>query len=410
MTPLKATGIIVEYNPYHNGHKYHATKARHSSQADVIIAVMSGNFLQRGEPAFVDKWARAKMALLSGVDIVFELPYAFATAHAPSFAKGAIQLLDAAHCDAFCFGSEDGTIQPFEQSLALIQQSKNEYEHTVKDAVSRGLSYPKALNEAYLKAVHESKKDLVVADLTKPNNILGFHYMQAVQELGSQMEAITIPRIVAGYHDDSIKGNSIASATGIRKTFFETDELEAIDSFYPDATHHELQQWQKMNCSFGSWELFYPLLRFTLLREGPVRIACIADITEGIENLMYRAAANNSTFKGFMNEVKSKRYTWTRIQRMLTHIFTGYTYEMRSKIEAPSYLRLLGMTNKGRIYLNENKKQFKLPLVSKAAAFSDPSLSMDIKASTMYALAIGGGSEHSRIRSDYSTHPIYIQQ
>ena len=409
MTNLKATGVIVEYNPFHNGHKFHVTKAKESTNADVIIAVMSGNFLQRGEPAFVDKWARAKMALLNGVDLVFELPYAFATAHAPSFAKGAIQLLDAAHCSAYCFGSEDGEIQPFENSIHLMKKVGDEYEQTIKQAVKRGLSYPKALNEAYMSTIQSSTGTKSYADLTKPNNILGFHYMQAADNLNSTMQAATIPRVGAQYHDDAVTGNPIASATGIRKTFFETNSLQEIRDFYPIATHQALGNWHSTHQSFGSWESFYPFLRFTILREGPERLSNVADVTEGIENLFYRAASSHNTFVGFMNEVKSKRYTWTRIQRMLTHIFTGFTYNMRHEIESPSYLRLLGMTQTGRLYLNQNKKRFKYPLVSKATAHTDPGLKIDIHAADMYALGIGNGTTQSGLGTDYRNSPIFIQ-
>ncbi len=403
---MKAIGIVVEYNPFHNGHLYHALQAKKTTGADIVIAVMSGNFLQRGEPAFVDKWARTRMALANSVDIVFELPYAFATSKAPTFAKGAIQLLDAAQCSAFCFGSEDGEIEPFERSLQLIQQAGKDYEQTVKEAVGRGLSYPKALNEAYVEAAKSSAIEGTLADLSKPNNILGFHYMESAYAIGSDMIAKTIPRVVAQYHDDAIRGNQIASATGIRKSFFESAELEMVTDFIPDMTHEILHDWNTEQRPFGSWASFYPYLRFTILRDGPERLKTIADVTEGIENLLYRAAKTNETFEGFMNEVKSKRYTWTRLQRMLTHIFTGFTYAMRSKMTTPAYLRLLGMTTKGQLYLNEHKKRLKLPLVSKAAAFSNPSLAMDIHASDIYALGIGNGIATSRIGVDYDTHPI----
>jgi predicted nucleotidyltransferase len=409
VTDLKASGIIVEYNPFHNGHLYHAQQAKKVTGSDIVIAVMSGNFLQRGEPALVDKWARANMALENGVDVVLELPYAFATSNAPSFARGAISLLDAAQCSSFCFGSEDGAVEPFERSLRLIQQAGQGYEQIVKEAVSRGLSYPKALNEAYIMTANSSMSEGRLADLSKPNNILGFHYMEAATTSGSEMKAVTIPRVVAQYHDDVVEGNRIASATGIRKSFFESDTIEAVTGFIPDATRDILHCWQTKNQSFGNWPSFYPQLRFTILREGPERLAMIADVTEGIENLFYRAAANNGTFEDFMKEVKSKRYTWTRIQRMLTHIFTGFTYDLRSKMATPSYLRLLGMTSAGRLYLNEHKKRLKLPLVSKAAAFSNPSLDFDIHASDMYALGIGNGTSSSRIGVDYKTHPIIIQ-
>ena len=406
---LKATGIVVEYNPFHNGHKFHAAEAKNRTNADVVIAVMSGNFLQRGEPAFIDKWARTRMALQNGVDLTFELPYAFATAHAPKFAKAAIQILDAARCHSFCFGSEDGDIHPFANSIELIEQAGNNYEQTVKDAMIRGLSYPKALNEAYTTAIQFSDSDMPVADLTKPNNILGFHYMQSALDISSTMEAVTIPRIGAGYHDDAEEHNPIASATGIRKSFFESNTLNSIRNFFPEETHERLMEWQSNHQSFGSWASFYPLLRFTILREGPDSLAGIADVREGIENLFYRAAASNDTFDGFMYQVKSKRYTWTNIQRMLTHIFTRFTYDIRAQINSPSYLRLLGMTQTGRLYLNQNKKELKLPLVSKASAFSNPSLNMDIHAANMYALGIAQGTNKSIIGSDFTNPPIFIK-
>ena len=402
---LKATGIVVEYNPFHNGHLYHAEQAKKTTGTDIVIAVMSGNFLQRGEPAFIHKWARTEMALKNGVDIVFELPYAFATANAPLFAEGAIRLLDAARCSAFCFGSEDGEIEPFERSLRLIHQAGDHYEQTVKAAVKQGLSYPKALNEAYSEAVKTVPDTESLADLSKPNNILGYHYMEAADSIGSPMQAVTIPRIVAQYHDDAIEGSRIASATGIRKSFFESDELNAVTGFIPETTYRVLNDWQSDKQAFGSWSAFYPYLRFTILREGAERLAMIADVTEGIENLLVRAAATNNTFESFMEEVKSKRYTWTRIQRMLTHIFTGFTYSIRSTMPTPSYLRLLGMTQEGQRYLNTHKKRLKLPLVSKAAAFSNASLQQDIHASDMYALGIGD----VEVGSDYARHPILIR-
>lgn len=403
---MKATGIIVEYNPFHNGHLHHAKEARKVTGADVIIAVMSGNFLQRGEPAFIDKWARAEMALHGGVDLVFELPYAFATAHAPAFAEGAIRLLDAAQCESFCFGSEDGQVAPFKKSVELIERASGTYEQAVKASVGKGASYPSALNDAYLAAVHAAGVASEVVDLTKPNNILGLQYIQAARNIGSGMQPATIPRIGADYFDDTEEGNPIASATGIRKTFFASLDLEGIHGFIPPATKLSLQEWKSTHASFGSWETFYPLLRFTILRAGPKRLGEIADIAEGIENLFYRAAMTADRFDLFMEIVKSKRYTWTRLQRMLTHIFTGFTYDMRRTMENPSYLRLLGMTGKGRQYLNEHKKVLELPLISKAAASTDPSLRMDIHAADMYAFGLGMGNPS--VGTDYKATPIMV--
>lgn len=403
---MKATGIIVEYNPFHNGHKLHAYAAKEEGNADLVIAVMSGNFLQRGEPAFIDKWARTEMALKNGVDLVFELPYAFSTSHAPNFAKGAITLLDAARCDAYCFGSEDGNIQPFQNSMALLQHQKRNYEQKIQEAVSQGISYPKALNIAYTEAIRKQQTTNELVDLTQPNNILGFHYIKAANDIQSNMKPTTIKRVGSAYHDEQLTAGEIGSATGIRNTFFTTNQLKEVENFIPPTVEEILKERIQTSQPFASWTSFYPFLRMMILRDGPERLAKVADITEGIENLLYRAALKHADFDGFMQMVKSKRYTWTRIQRMLTHIFTGYTYDMRATIQEPSYLRLLGMTNPGRRYLNENKKQFKLPIVSKVSAFSDSSLTLDIHATNVYALGI---NKPSMVNADFKQSPIFIR-
>lgn len=403
---MKATGIIVEYNPFHNGHKLHSTAAKNIASADVVIAVMSGNFLQRGEPAFTDKWARTKMALQNGVDLVFELPYTFATAHAPTFTEGAIRLLDAACCNTYCFGSEEGHIHPFENSLNLLQEQHANYEAVIQAAISEGYSYPSALNIAYKKVTDENLVHQPFVDLTRPNNILGFHYMQAAKKIDSQMTAMTIERVGAAYHDEQLSDQMIGSATGIRKNFFEANHLDEVQNFIPDNVHNLLKTQQEQSITFGHWASFYPFLRMMILRDSPKRLREIADITEGIENLFYRAALQHDHFEDFMQMVKSKRYTWTRIQRMLTHIFTGYTYEMRETIQTPTYLRLLGMTQNGRLYLNKNKNNFKLPIVSKASALADPSLAIDIHATNMYALGI---NEPRMVNADFKRAPIIIQ-
>lgn len=408
---MKATGIVVEYNPFHNGHQYHTEEAKQTTQADVIIGVMSGNFLQRGEPAFVDKWTRAQMALHHGVDLLFELPYPFATATAPLFAKGAITLLDAARCHAFCFGSEAGNIEPFQNTLSMLTLEKDAYEQTIQQSMLKGISYPAALNVAYQEIVQKStaaKEELL--DLTTPNNILGFHYMEAAQAIHSTMEASTIGRLAAHYYDEAVKGNSIASATGIRKSYFENSTLSSITEFIPPMTAQLLKEWLQTNRHVGSWSRFYPLLRFTILREGPERLREIADVTEGIENSLFKAAKEAETFEAFMGIVKTRRYTWTRIQRMLTHIFTGFTLQQRATMTEPAYLRLLGMTTVGRAYLQTNKKQFKLPLVSRAAGFSHPAHIFDLHATDLYRLGIQAHGPSIPLLPDFQRRPLLIEK
>ena len=404
---MKATGIVVEYNPFHNGHLYHLNQSRQKTESDIIIAVMSGNFLQRGEPALVDKWTRTKMALSAGVDLVIELPYAFATAQASDFAKGAIYLLNALKCDFFCFGSEDGSLDAFHHTYHLLSTKKEEYNANISNFIKQGISYPKALNEAYRLIAKDSSMPLV--DLSKPNNILGYHYIEAANRLNATIQPQTIHRVVANYHDDVIPSESIASATGIRKVLFEEKSLSAVQGFLPNGSIEGLNEWNDRFKTFGSWENIWPSLRLIILRHSKDQLAEFAEVTEGMENAIWKAAKQSDSFEEFMSHTKSKRFTWTRIQRMLTHIYTSFTWEQLKQIEYPTYIRPLGMSKKGQCYLQSIKKELELPLVSRVAANKDNNLlSIDLQASDLYYLGLPSDFAKKMIGSDYRIAPIIL--
>ncbi|WP_019414402.1 nucleotidyltransferase [Paenisporosarcina sp. TG20] len=403
---MKATGIVVEHNPFHNGHLYHIKESRKKTTADVIIAVMSGNFLQRGEPALVNKWTRTDMALKAGVDLVIELPYVFATAQASDFARGSIELLEALGCDSFCFGSEVGTIEPFYHTYEVLTSQQEFYQSLIKQYMKLGLSYPKALNEAYAEVTKNNKLELV--DLSKPNNILGYHYLEAANQMNANIKPVTLQRIVANYHDDIDQNQSIASATGIRKAIFDSGSIESLRNFMPQSSLNELLKWKNSIGVFGSWQQFWPILRFTIIRSSLKELATYAEVTEGIEHLIYEAASQSETFEVFMKRVKSKRYTWTRIQRMLTHIYTGFTWEELRSHQNPTYLRVLGMTQNGQKYLNQNKKNLSLPLVSRVAATKDSLLDFDIRATDLYQLGLQSSKITQPTGLDYRKPPIIL--
>lgn len=402
---MKAVGVVVEYNPFHNGHQYHLKQAKKIVNADVVIAVMSGHFLQRGEPAFVDKWHRTKMALQNGADIVIELPYVFSTGHATLFAEGAIQLLDAIDCSSFAFGSEEGSIAPFLNTYSLLKENEEEYNTLIKHFVTTGISYPQSLYMAYEQLRQNEQKSTI--DLSQPNNILGYHYIEAAKRLNLTIEPATIQRIQAGFHDSINTASTIASATGIRKAIFEQKLLHEIKQFVPDETFAQLKDWERKYKTFIHWDSFWPYLRYAILRNTPEQLTRFADVSEGIEYALIKSAKKSDTFHQFMNHIKSKRYTWTRLQRMLTHIYTGITKEQLHQFSKPSYIRLLGMTTNGQAYLSEKKKQFKLPLISRVASTKDPMLALDIRATDMYALGIELLT-NQKIAGDYNTPPIRL--
>lgn len=395
---MTAAGIVVEYNPFHNGHLYHINETRRLSNADTLIAVMSGSFLQRGEPAIIDKWARAKTALQHGVDIVVELPYAFSTQRAEVFAQGAIQILSLLKCRTFCFGSENGQLHPFLQTAERLQENREQLEASVHLFIKKGDSYPSAQTKARNQVFGENQ---LLLDLSKPNNILGFHYIQANQEIGAPMLPLTLQRKGAGFHDTEAAG-PIASATAIRHRLLTAGT--SINDVMPSLSSAALK-----NRPLHSWESYWPLLRYRLLSIEPECLSSIYEVEEGIGPRLTRAARQSSSFTGFMQRVKTKRYTWTRLQRMMTHILTDTSKESMRQAQHVSFIRLLGMTENGRTYIRSIKKNLDVPLISRTAAGSDL-LSLDIKAARVFAAASGAEESyiHSLLDQEYSMPPILL--
>jgi predicted nucleotidyltransferase len=407
MIKMKATGVVVEYNPFHNGHLHHLNETKRASGADLVIACMSGHFLQRGEPALVSKWARTKMALAAGVDMVIELPYAFATQHAEVFAKGSISLLHEIGCDSFCFGSEDGDLASFEETVSLIDDNKHTYNASIKDYVSKGVSYPAALSRAFKDL--KGSEDMI--DLSKPNNILGYHYVWARNKFAPGMHAFTITRESAGYHDEHFTSPSIASATSIRKTLFDPDrQNESINHYIPSSTLDVLEEYRQEFGEYHSWENYWPLLKYKIIASSPSQLQEIYEIEEGIENRIIESARAALSFHEFMTMLKTKRYTWTRLQRMSLHILTNTSKaEMNSRHISPAYIRLLGMNQKGREYLHSCKKMLNLPLVSKLSSANKDDIFLDIKASEVYSLGLPTSQSKRLLLQEWSQPPIMVR-
>ncbi|MED1202184.1 nucleotidyltransferase [Heyndrickxia acidicola] len=402
---MDSTGVVVEYNPFHNGHDYHFRQARKLSGADVVIAVMSGNFLQRGEPAIVSKWARAEMALNAGVDLVVELPYAFAVQHADIFARGAIGILGELRCQSFCFGSESGEIKDFEASLNLVKMHKAAYNMQVQTLLKTGMSYPQAMAESFSNLDPRG----TYVDLSKPNNILGFQYLQANHNLLHPMAPLTISRKNANYHDKSLSSESIASATAIRKALFEgTLDFAKTKAYLPSFSTTGLIEYEKSFGLLHSWEKYWSYLQYQLLTLEPNELNSIYELEEGIEFRLKRAAEESESFEAFMNKVKTKRYTWTRIQRMCVHILThSKKKEVVERSRAPEYIRLLGMNQKGREYLNKVKKELSLPLVSRLAAISPELTRLDVKSSLVYAHVLSEPARQRLLKMEYAQPPLF---
>lgn len=403
---MKATGVVVEYNPFHNGHLHHLRETRNATGADIVVAVMSGHFLQRGEPALVSKWSRTRMALEAGVDVVIELPYCFATQHAEIFSRGAISLLDSIGCESFCFGSEDGDIDTFEKTVVFIEANRERYNTYISGFIREGMSYPSALAKAFQTLVSGDS----VIDLSKPNNILGFHYMEARNQIHSSLKAYTITREAAGYHDQHFSSPSIASATSIRKNIFSSEGDHKIDSYLPSTSVDQLTQYQLEYGGFHRWENYWTVLQYKLLSSSKEELKEIYEVEEGIENRMKECVKTSTSFEEFMTKLKTKRYTWTRLQRMLLHILTNTRKEeMRHRHASPSYIRLLGMNKMGREFLHSKKKEMPLPLISKLSSANQSEIKLDVTAAEIFSLGIKNAAARKKsLHQEWSQPPVMI--
>ncbi len=357
---MRTVGLITEYNPFHNGHLHHLQESLRVADADASVAVMSGHFLQRGEPALIDKWARAEMALAAGVDLVLELPFSFACNSAPYFARGAVQSLNGLGVvDTLCFGSEAGELEPLQAAARLLLEHADEIDAGTRQLLRSGVSYPAARAEVLSARAPEVSAALV----SSPNNILGIEYLKALLETSSPIEAFTILRRGAGYHSTDVT-SPIASATGIRKRL---GEGGTVGEFVPDACRHILSQALDRGCSLDYDRLFSSLQAF-LLQEKET-LSGIYQVEDGLAQRLVDAAMTAASYADLTDAIKSRQWTLTRIQRILSYVLLQVSsVEMNSFLECgPLYLRLLGATEKGRQLLAGSRKKRSLPVISDPA-------------------------------------------
>lgn len=396
---MKACGLVVEYNPFHNGHQYHVNQAKQASNADCVIAIMSGPFLQRGEPAIIDKFHRAKAALHSGVDIVLELPYIFAVQSSEYFGMGAILTLNEIGVSHICFGSESGQIEDFTYSYHLLNKNKQKFDETIQYYLNQGYSFPKASDLAY------EKIGLKQIDMLQPNNILGMSYVTAIIDNDLPIKPLTIKRIHSNYHDEEITSN-IASATSIRQSLINKG-ISVVEQTFPTETLSALNNYKNITGQWHTWEDYFPFLIYRILTMDVNQLKQIKGVDEGLEHRIKEKAENATSFLDLMNNIKTKRYTWTRLQRMFTHILTNTLkkdYDLLNIREVP-YIRLLGMTSKGKQYLNTVKKDLNVPLLPQLSRNHE--LSIDEKASRTYYSILSPEKRNKMFHQEIS-RPIII--
>ena len=357
---MRTVGLIVEYNPFHNGHLHHLQESLRITAADASVAVMSGHFLQRGEPALVGKWVRTEMALAAGVDLVLELPFPFACNSAPHFAMGAVRTLNALGVvDTLCFGSESGEVAPLQEIAQLLVDRSDAIEKGTRERLRQGVSYPVARAEV----ISALAPGLPASLIASPNNILGIEYLRALQTTSSPIQAFTIPRRGVGYHSTDITGH-IASATGIRKLISQESK---VGHLLPDVCRKILKDALGEGRSLDYGRLFTSLQTF-LLQEVE-SLNGVYQVEDGLEQRLVDAAMTATNYADLADSIKSRQWTLTRIQRILSYVLLQVTNdEMRDYLQqGPMYLRLLGATEKGRGVLSRARAKRVLPMISDPA-------------------------------------------
>jgi predicted nucleotidyltransferase len=288
-----------------------------------------------------------------------------------------------------------------------LDTHKERFDQSIKMNIKSGVSYPKALSLSFQSLSSPEN----ILSLDKPNNILGFHYVKSIIQQKSSIIPLTVKRKNANYHDEHFATDTIASATSIRKALFANKEEKiSIEQYVPAVTSTLLKEYLAVYGHFHEWENYWDYLRFRLLQMSPEELREIYEVEEGIEHRLLSAALDSTNFNEFMQKIKTKRYTWTRLQRICVHILTNAKKtDMKNTSEQPSYLRLLGMTKKGKEYLNLYKAQFALPLVSKLSAYKENDILLDIRASRVYSFGIGNQTKDSLLHQEYKQPPIYIE-
>ena len=364
---MKVLGIIVEYNPFHNGHLYHIRSAKELVHPDYTVAVMSGSFTQRGEPAIIDKFSRAEIAVQHGVDLVLELPFVYATQDAGGFAFGSVGLLHRIGVVSdIVFGSESSDREFLVETARILHEQPWRYQEILHVKLKKGLSFPNARKEALLEYVSEAGilDPERVKNIERSNDILGVEYVRSILRYGSSIEFHTIKRIGADYNEKDFKGK-LSSATAIRKLI--RDERwdlvkEAVPRRSYEVIRREISQgrgpvfWKDLDLAYMS--------RFRLMKRED--FSRIHGFVEGLDARFEREVKRSKSLKDFIERLKTKRFTFTRLRRMMLHAFFDLAKDFMGRVneKGPQYARILAFNENGRKLLKVMKKRSKIPLIS----------------------------------------------
>ena len=409
---MKVTGIIAEYDPFHNGHSYHIKKAREMTGADAIVVVMSGHFTQRGMPAFFRRDARVRMAVDGGADLVIELPYIYACNSSHEFARGAAGILNGIGCvDALVFGAETDDMDALEKAARAAAGTDDRSSAYIKEEMKNGVSYPEALT----RSVEKIYGAQTAAVLREPNNLLGIEYMKALHELGSGIKPFIIGRRSAA-HGESLEmlherkqEQRIASGTAVRKAVY-AGGARAAEMLVPDTSFSIISGYERSS-GFNFTEYhdkikknMFELLKYKIITSDESELAEVYGVAEGLENRLKSCISGAEDIDGLIDSVKSKRYTRARISRTLMHLLINLRTTDFETLRETYCARVLGFSPTGGKLLRLMSESSAIPVFSNLSRLDKRSpeaarvLKYDMRASDVYALLYGSGDAPGRER------------
>ena len=364
---MKICGLITEYNPFHNGHIHHMKEARELTGADYLVVVMSGNYVQRGTPAIIDKYERARMALDGGADLILDLPTLFSTASAEVFATSAVNLLNQLGCvEYFCFGTELGDLEPLNMIAEVLNKEPRDFSEDLRALIRTGMNYPAARSMA-LENYFSGRIDNLSTILESPNNILGIEYLRALKRLGSHMEPYTIHRWATEYHSYTTY-EDVASATALRNMLYEEDGLEKITPYVTPYTAREFSLQYGITTPIRAND-FSQILQYRLETEKE-HLTDYYDFSQDLADRVNNLLPDVYIFKEWAQALKTKTYTRTRINRALLHLILNIREEDILPYKDEDYCmyaKILGFRSTALPLLSEIKANTSLPIISKMA-------------------------------------------
>ena len=370
-------GIIAEYNPFHNGHLYQIKEIKKRYPDSTIITVVSSSFTQRGDISLLNKWDKTKIALDNGIDLVIELPFVYSTQASDIFAEGSVKILNYLGIDTLVFGTERDTIEDLEL-LANIQINNKEYQEKVKQYLSTGLNYATSTNKAL--------EDITNVKVDTPNDLLALSYIKQIKLNKYNIKYTNIKRTTS-YHGCEIM-NNISSASNIRKMSADNQDIDNLIPF------------DKKLLYKVSMNNYLDILKYKVLSED-ININKYQTVDEGIEGRIIDNITKVTTYEELIQNIKTKRYTYNKISRMLLHILTSFTKEEASNIDI-DYIRVLGFTTKGQEYLSKIKKNITIPIITGYKKNISKVLDIEYRVTKIYSLF----TSNNLIKKEYQIKPI----